>query len=419
MGVRQFHRFSLFLLSVLAAPAVEAQCPVPTLTPDSWGSSSGNFSAGSGLVTLSGTGQFATTQMFENAGTAYVTLAGDGQIQAQLQGVNGFVGTNTVAGIFIRGGTSAGGDGGLLWIRGPALTTTQFADRTNDAALTVLESKTVAAPPNWLQLQNRGLVLYPSVSTDGASWTPLPTPSFDLSGDSPYFAGNNLIYGLVVWSGSNSSPSTAVFGNVCVSSLPSFTPTSTPSFTLSPTASDTPTATSTRSATPTPTWTPSLTASSTASDSPTPTGTRTPTASPSFTVTSTPSSSPTPTGTFTITPTPTATPSPTWTPAPCGYPGATCTPSPTPGHFVWPDPFTPQLPTDHSAHFNLPPGHGAGQVVIADLRRRKIRSFDFSPGQDVQWDGRDDGGAIVSSGLYLYLLESDGTVRRGTVTVMR
>lgn len=45
--------------------------------------------------------------------------------------------------------------------------------------------------------------------------------------------------------------------------------------------------------------------------------------------------------------------------------------------------------------------------------------MDFAAGVDVQWDGKDNDGMVVLSGVYLYLLESDGTVRRGTVTVMR
>ncbi|HJT25704.1 MAG TPA: hypothetical protein VJ873_14100, partial [bacterium] len=194
-------------------------------------------------------------------------------------------------------------------------------------------------------LQNTGYVLSPSVSTDGVSWTPLPTPSYNLSGDTPSFNGATLICGLVVWNETTGSPSTAVFGNVCVGPLSGPAPTSSP----------------------TPPWTA----------------------------------------------TPSATPSPTSSPL------STFTPTPTPGRFVWPNPFTPQLPTDNTAHFNLPSGHGAGKFLIADLKRRKVRSVDFSAGQDAAWDGRDDDGNLVASGVYLYLLESDGTVHRGTVTVLR
>jgi hypothetical protein len=45
--------------------------------------------------------------------------------------------------------------------------------------------------------------------------------------------------------------------------------------------------------------------------------------------------------------------------------------------------------------------------------------LDFGAGTDVQWDAKDDSGAAVPSGVYLYLLEMDGSVRRGTITVMR
>jgi hypothetical protein len=398
--------FSFSFIWLLLATFANAQCPVPTLTPVNWAGGTGNLSSGAGSITLSGTGTYSVTQMYENGEAAYVTLAGNGQIQAQLQSVTGFLGANTVAGIFIRGGANAGADGGLLWVGGPSLTTSEFADRTHDGPLTELESSNLSLP-YWLRLQNSGYVLYPSVSTDGANWTPLPTPSYDLSGDVTYFVGTTIIYGLMVWSGSVSSPTTAVFGNVCISSLPTFTPPPTSTLTASPTS----TVSFTPSKTPTSTGTFTLTV--------TPTTTFTPTRSPSFTPTPTITSTPTFTNTPTITATPTNTLSPMPTFTPTNTLPATSTPTPPPGMLVWPNPFTPQLSPNNHAHFLLPPGHGAGQLVIVDLRRRKIRSLDFSPGEDVQWDGQDDGGNVVSSGVYLYLLESDGTVRRGTVTVMR
>lgn len=436
MGIRDFKYVFLCFLLFFGVFSANAQCPVPTLTPVSWGGGSVTLSSGSGSITLIGTGNYqSVTQTFENAGAAYVTLAGNDQVQAQLESVTGSVGVSTVAGIFIRGGTASGGDGGLLWARGPSLTTSQFADRTLDGPLTVLESASVTIP-YWLRLQNSDYVLYPSVSTDGANWTPLPTPSYDLSSD-PFFVGNTIIYGLIVWSGSNSSPTTAVFGNVCISSLPTFTqtPSSTPTLTptpthtftptFSPTSTPTLTVTSTLTSTDTLTLTstPTLTQSRTFTSTPTPTFT--PTFTPTPTSTSTLTSTPTitPTLTSTSTPTITATPSNTLSPISTFTPTSTLiftsTPTPPPGILVWPNPFTPQLPTNNTTHFTLPLGHGAGRILIADLRRRKIRSLDFSPGHDVQWDGHDDGGNIVSSGVYLYLLESNGTVRRGTVTVLR
>ncbi len=95
------------------------------------------------------------------------------------------------------------------------------------------------------------------------------------------------------------------------------------------------------------------------------------------------------------------------------------TPTPSAVLKVTPNPFTPGISPNDTAHFNLPLGHGAGQLQIADLKRKRIRSLNFNPGADVQWDGKDDSGQVVSSGVYIYFLQSDAVVHRGTVTVMR
>ena len=102
----------------------------------------------------------------------------------------------------------------------------------------------------------------------------------------------------------------------------------------------------------------------------------------------------------------------TFTPTP------TVTPTPFSGP-VSPNPFTPQLPTNSVVHFNLPFTHGPGELVVGDIRRRPIRKIYFQAGEQVQWDGRDDSGNIVSGGVYLYLLSVDGGMLRGTVTVLR
>ena len=95
------------------------------------------------------------------------------------------------------------------------------------------------------------------------------------------------------------------------------------------------------------------------------------------------------------------------------------TPTPSSGGFVWPNPFTPAVSPNQMAHFRLPSTHGAGNLLIVDLRRRLVRSENFIQGSDIEWDGKDQSGRIVSSGVYVFLLESDRTVHRGTVTVMR
>jgi hypothetical protein len=177
--------------------------------------------------------------------------------------------------------------------------------------------------------------------------------------------------------------------------MPTRTPTNTPTRTQAATFTETKTVTLTGTSTPDPTRT------HTVSPTPTQTPTHTQTETATFTATKTisPTGTLTPLSVFTPTPIPTSTP-----PA---------------GIKVWPNPFTPQLPTNNVTHFLLPANHGAGRLLIADLKRKLVRSFDFGALADVQWDGKDNAGNIVSSGVYLYLSESDGTVRRGTVTVMR
>jgi len=87
--------------------------------------------------------------------------------------------------------------------------------------------------------------------------------------------------------------------------------------------------------------------------------------------------------------------------------------------FVSPNPFTPGMPPNDQAHFNFNPYHGPGHLVITDLRRRKIRSIEFQTSQSLTWDGRDDAGNFVPPGVYVFILQADGTIHRSTVTVMR
>ena len=99
--------------------------------------------------------------------------------------------------------------------------------------------------------------------------------------------------------------------------------------------------------------------------------------------------------------------------SPCSIPPTISTP------FVSPNPFTPGITPNDQAFFNLSPYHGAGKLVITDLRRRKVRSIDFTASQRVAWDGKDDGGNLVQSGVYVFLLQVDGQFKRSTVAVMR
>ncbi len=367
-----------------------AQCPNnPALTPTAWAGAGVTANYSGGDYTVVGTGENEYGQDYETGYTDSITMVGDGQIQTEVTSITGYMNFDTSSGIFIRGGTNAGADGGLLWIGGSSSSQYQLAERINDQALTQIQSGS-ASLPYWLRLQNSGGILYPSISTNGSTWTSLPV--LNLIGDSEFAAGSTLTYGLMVWSGSVSAsqPTTAIFENVCVTSI-SPIPTYTPIQTITSTSTFTPSFTSTL--TPVQTFTPTSTFTS------------------SFTFSAT--NSPTITNTPTITPSPTNTlsPQPTETP--------TITATPPPGVKVWPNPFTPLLPTNTITHFFLPANHGAGQLLIADLKRKLVRSLDFGAVVDVQWDGKDNGGNVVPSGVYLYLLESSGTVQRGTITVMR
>ncbi len=181
---------------------------------------------------------------------------------------------------------------------------------------------------------------------------------------------------------------------------PTDTPTDTPTYTDSPTPTDTPTWTPTR--TPTPTKTATSTFTDTKTNTPTKTATPTKTGTSTFTDTKT--------NTPTKTATPTYTMSPTFTDTPTAT--STFTDSPTPTH-------TPQVLYQVSiAIYNV-----AGERVrtLASVGRPEIPklgrvSKTFSPGAgpdavimvsdlDFPWDGKDDSGQLVRSGLYYVKVE--------------
>lgn len=181
--------------------------------------------------------------------------------------------------------------------------------------------------------------------------------------------------------------------------------------------------------------------------SPTPTPTATPsttsTATPSITLSATPSVSPSPSPSFTpsrtLTPSVTVSFSPTTLPTLSASPSFTATPSMTlgptatvspeagfgafsgrPQGFVSPNPFFPGRPPLDQAHFHVGSSAGAGSLSILDLQLRVRRRIPFAAGQEPTWDGRDDGGNLLNSGSYLYLLNGDGQApRKGSVTLAR
>jgi hypothetical protein len=45
--------------------------------------------------------------------------------------------------------------------------------------------------------------------------------------------------------------------------------------------------------------------------------------------------------------------------------------------------------------------------------------MNFTAGSVVGWDGKNDAGQVVQGGVYLYLLGVDGSVHRGSITVLK
>ncbi|MFQ5865304.1 MAG: FlgD immunoglobulin-like domain containing protein, partial [bacterium] len=87
--------------------------------------------------------------------------------------------------------------------------------------------------------------------------------------------------------------------------------------------------------------------------------------------------------------------------------------SPIPKSFLlsqnYPNPFNPSTTMDYT----IPEGDAvAVHLNIYDLRGRLVRALvdeDKQPGRyTVRWDGRDDQGKVVSSGLYFYRVEVGG-----------
>ncbi len=61
-------------------------------------------------------------------------------------------------------------------------------------------------------------------------------------------------------------------------------------------------------------------------------------------------------------------------------------------------------------------GTGITEVKIFDVRGRRVKSI---PGPAPAWDGTDDGGGIVESGVYIYQYTSDGDLVSGVIGVAK
>ena len=80
-----------------------------------------------------------------------------------------------------------------------------------------------------------------------------------------------------------------------------------------------------------------------------------------------------------------------------------------PGSFTEasPNPFSGET----TIRFELPEGV-AGTLVVYNAAGREVRRVEVSPGsggvRSVTWDGRDEAGLAVASGVYFYRLNVDG-----------
>jgi len=88
-------------------------------------------------------------------------------------------------------------------------------------------------------------------------------------------------------------------------------------------------------------------------------------------------------------------------------------------HRSWPNPFNPQV----TIAFGLPVDTGAVEVVVYDLEGRKVRALPdarLTGGQGAtSWDGRDDSGGEVASGVYVYRLRCGDLTAAGKVVLAR
>ncbi|MEW6515704.1 MAG: FlgD immunoglobulin-like domain containing protein [candidate division FCPU426 bacterium] len=242
--------------------------------------------------------------------------------------------------------------------------------------------------------------------TRTASLTPSPTPTPSITGTATDTATRTP-----TWTPSATFTPTP---SATFTPTPSatFTPTPTTTFTSTPSATGTFTGTSTSSQTPTPSSSATPSRTPTLTSTPTPTGTFTGTATISPTSTDTPVVSPTPTLTVTltatITPTRTITPTITMTPTQTPTLPPTATPTPATLFYLDKNQFMPSR-----ERLNLKVGLLSGQTAdirIYTLSGRLLRSWQVPPLPGgylrLEWDGRNQSGEPVASGIYFVVFEA-------------
>jgi len=310
--------------------------------------------------------------------------------------------------------------------RTPTLTPTQTATRTVTPTNTATATSTATATATLTASSTTTLTATPtatSTTTNTSTLTPTNTPTA---------TPTNTLQNTATLTASATSTNTATL-----------TATSTPTSSATSTASATPTDTPTSSATltETSTATPSPTSTLTATPSLTPTGTSTKTPTPSLTSTATQTATSTATSTPTLTRTSTATATPSGTPTATATPTVTSSPTPTPINTATttaiPSTLT-KTPTPSSGFaVQVVPNVGDGSnpfqfrvtlpgpalIMLSVYNIAGERVYDTTEQGTagvsvIVWNGKNQNGQALSSGLYIYSVQAGGNQKMGKILIL-
>ena len=111
---------------------------------------------------------------------------------------------------------------------------------------------------------------------------------------------------------------------------------------------------------------------------------------------------------------------------PCAFADSMLVPEPSTFCSAAPNPFTPNGDGIHDeAKFEFPGlGEVPGTIKIFTLGNLRVRTIEVPTGsgakEAAKWDGRDDSGAPMRQGIYLYTIRAEGRIKcDGTITLAR
>jgi hypothetical protein len=89
----------------------------------------------------------------------------------------------------------------------------------------------------------------------------------------------------------------------------------------------------------------------------------------------------------------------------------------------WPNPFIPDLHQQALIPFELATASAVTRMSLFGVDGRLVQRYDLGPRSArrhfVRWDGTNETGSLVSSGIYYAVLEADGVARRAALAVVR